>query len=68
MLQSSMQNSLSEATEKAFASMFGEERHGWVRCYVKTMTPSLLKRNQEVIVVQKVVIFNLETWKTRLKV
>jgi len=28
MLQSSMQNSLSEATEKAFASMFGEERHG----------------------------------------
>jgi len=28
MLQSSMQNPLSEATEKAFASMFGEERHG----------------------------------------
>jgi len=53
MLESSMQNSSSKTVEKAFESMFGKERHGRVRCYGRTMTPSILKKNQEVVVVQK---------------
>jgi len=43
MLESSMQNSSSETVEKAFESMH----------YGRTMTQSILKKNQEVVVVQK---------------
>jgi len=46
-----MQNSSSETVEKTFESMFGKERHGWVRCYGRTITPSILKENQEVVAV-----------------
>jgi len=51
MLESSMQNSSSETVEKAFESMFEKERHSRVCCYGRTMTPSILKKNQEVATV-----------------
>ena len=28
--------------------MFGKEKYGWVRCYGRTMTPTTLKKDQEV--------------------
>jgi len=33
--------------------MFRKERHGRVHCYGRTMTPSILKKNQEVAAIQK---------------
>ncbi|KAK8470254.1 hypothetical protein PHAVU_004G091794 [Phaseolus vulgaris] len=33
--------------------MFGKERSGRVRCYGRTVTPSVLKRNQEIVAIHK---------------
>ena len=33
--------------------MFGKERFGRVRCYGRIVTPSVLKRNQEIVVIHK---------------
>ena len=33
--------------------MFGKERPGRVRCYGRTVTPSVLKRNQEIDAIHK---------------
>lgn len=48
-----MQNSTTETVDKAFESMFGKEKSGRVRCYGRTMTPTLLKKNQEIVNIQK---------------
>jgi len=50
MLESSKQNSSSETVEKEFESMFEKGRHGRIRCYGRTMTSSILKKNEEVVV------------------
>jgi len=34
--------------EKTFESLFGKEKFGWVCCYGRTMTPTTLKKNQEI--------------------
>ncbi|XP_068477352.1 uncharacterized protein [Phaseolus vulgaris] len=53
MLEGSMENASSETMEKTFESMFGKERPGRVRCYGRTVTPSILKRNQEIAAIHK---------------
>ncbi|XP_027931774.1 uncharacterized protein LOC114187665 [Vigna unguiculata] len=52
-LEGSMQNSSTENVEKTFESMFGKEKPGRVRCYGRTVTPSLFKRNQEIAAIKK---------------
>ncbi|KAI5381842.1 hypothetical protein KIW84_UN0390 [Lathyrus oleraceus] len=37
-----------EAGTQAFQSLFGKEKPGRVRCYGRTVTPSLLKKNEEI--------------------
>jgi len=34
--------------KKAFESLFGKEKFGRVRCYGRTITPTTLKKNQEI--------------------
>jgi len=41
-----------------------KKRHGRVRCCGRTMTPSILKKNQEVVVAD----VKLMAWKRRFKV
>ena len=62
-----MQNSSSETVEKTFESMFGKERHGWVRCYGRTITPSILKENQEVVAVQKAADVKINGMKKKIQ-
>ena len=46
-LQSSIENS-SAYGESTFESVFGKEKYGEVRCYGRTVTPTTLKKNQEI--------------------
>ncbi|XP_050908845.1 uncharacterized protein LOC127122578 [Lathyrus oleraceus] len=46
-LQESIENSVESGTQ-AFQSLFGKENPGRVRCYGRTVTPSLLKKNEEI--------------------
>jgi len=52
-LEGSMQNSSIENVEKTFESLFGKEKPGRVHCYGRTMSPSLFKRNQEIVAIKK---------------
>ncbi|XP_057440121.1 uncharacterized protein LOC130731992 [Lotus japonicus] len=49
-LQDSIQNSSESET---FKSLFGKEKPGRVRCYGRTATPSMIKRNEEMSNMQK---------------
>ncbi|XP_058734879.1 eisosome protein SEG2-like [Vicia villosa] len=46
-LQESIENSTEVGTQ-TFQSLFGKEKPGRVRCYGRTVTPSLLKKNEEI--------------------
>ncbi|XP_057444992.1 uncharacterized protein LOC130744758 [Lotus japonicus] len=51
-LQESVQDS-SESAGKTFQSLFGEEKPGRVRCLGRTVTPTMLKRNEEIAAINK---------------
>ncbi|XP_020215194.1 uncharacterized protein LOC109799100 isoform X2 [Cajanus cajan] len=52
-LQESIQSSSSESAEQAFQSIFGKEKPGRVRCLGRTITPSMLKKNEEIVALKK---------------
>ncbi|KAJ1390449.1 putative transposase, Ptta/En/Spm, plant [Sesbania bispinosa] len=52
-LQESIQSSSSESVEQAFQSIFGKEKPGRVRCLGRTITPSMLKKNEEIVALKK---------------
>jgi len=52
-LEGFMQNLSTENVEKTFESIFGKEKLGRVRCYGRTVTPSLFKINQEIVAIKK---------------
>ncbi|XP_057458180.1 uncharacterized protein LOC130748948 isoform X2 [Lotus japonicus] len=49
-LQDSIQNSNESET---FKSLFGKEKSGRVRCYGRTLTPSMMKKNEEIYAIKK---------------
>ncbi|XP_058765987.1 uncharacterized protein LOC131639515 [Vicia villosa] len=49
-LQESVQNSTESET---FSSLFGKEKSGRLRCYGRTITPTMLKRKEEILVIKK---------------
>ncbi|XP_058785063.1 uncharacterized protein LOC131659974 [Vicia villosa] len=49
-LQESVQNSTESET---FNSLFGKEKSGRVRCYGRTITPTMLKRKEEILVIKR---------------
>ncbi|XP_058765459.1 uncharacterized protein LOC131638953 [Vicia villosa] len=49
-LQDSVKNSTESETS---TSLFGKEKFGRVRCYGRTNTPTMFKRNQEISVIKK---------------
>ncbi|KAG6502953.1 hypothetical protein ZIOFF_035242 [Zingiber officinale] len=51
-LQDLIENSGVPSTE-AFKTVFGKEKPGRVRCYGRTTTPTLLKRNEEITEIEK---------------
>ncbi|KAG6534455.1 hypothetical protein ZIOFF_008341 [Zingiber officinale] len=51
-LQDLIENSSVPSTE-AFKTVFGKEQPGRVRCYGRTTTPTLLKRNEEIAEIEK---------------
>ncbi|KAJ1379862.1 putative transposase, Ptta/En/Spm, plant [Sesbania bispinosa] len=52
-LQDLTENSGQPSTE-AFQTMFGKEKLGRVRCYGRTTTPTLLKKNKEIAEIEKI--------------
>ncbi|XP_057452347.1 uncharacterized protein LOC130744174 [Lotus japonicus] len=42
-----------QSSSEAFKQVFGDERPGRVRCYGRTMTPSVFKRNNEIAEIEK---------------
>lgn len=38
---------------QTFQSLFGKEKPGRVRCFGRTVTPTMLKRNEEIAVIKK---------------
>ncbi|XP_058775835.1 uncharacterized protein LOC131650121 [Vicia villosa] len=49
-----LQDSVKNSTEsETFTSLFGKEKSGRVRCYGRTTTPTMFKRNQEISVIKK---------------
>ncbi|KAK7301506.1 hypothetical protein RJT34_12371 [Clitoria ternatea] len=51
-LQNEIQNS-SESAIKAFQSLFGKEKSGRVRCMGRSITPTILKKNEEIAAIKK---------------
>ncbi|XP_058726441.1 uncharacterized protein LOC131597790 [Vicia villosa] len=51
-LQEFIENSTEAGTE-TFQSLFGKEKPGRVRCYGRTVTPSLMKKNEEISLIKK---------------
>ncbi|XP_020215197.1 uncharacterized protein LOC109799100 isoform X5 [Cajanus cajan] len=51
--EESIQSSSSESAEQAFQSIFGKEKPGRVRCLGRTITPSMLKKNEEIVALKK---------------
>ncbi|XP_042374970.1 uncharacterized protein LOC121969114 [Zingiber officinale] len=51
-LRDLIENSSVPSTE-AFKTVFGKEKPGRVRCYGRTTTPTLLKRNEEIAEIEK---------------
>ncbi|KAJ1376824.1 putative transposase, Ptta/En/Spm, plant [Sesbania bispinosa] len=52
-LQDSIQPSSTESAEQAFQSIFGKEKPGRVRCLGRTITPTMLKKNDEITALKK---------------
>jgi predicted P-loop ATPase/GTPase len=48
-LQEAIQDS-SQPPDQAFQSLFGKEKPGIVRCFVRTATPSMKKKNEEIAI------------------
>ncbi|XP_058760371.1 uncharacterized protein LOC131633698 [Vicia villosa] len=49
-----LQDSVQDSTEsETFKSLFGKEKFGRVRCYGRTITPTMLKRKEEILVIKK---------------
>ncbi|KAJ1408941.1 putative transposase, Ptta/En/Spm, plant [Sesbania bispinosa] len=49
-----LEDLIQNSTEaKTFQSLFGNEKPGRVRCYGKTVTPSILKKKEEIAVIKK---------------
>ncbi|KAJ1433250.1 putative transposase, Ptta/En/Spm, plant [Sesbania bispinosa] len=46
-------NSSSETAGEAFQSLFGKEKPGRVRCMGRTITPTMLKKNDEIAALKK---------------
>lgn len=51
-LQDSIQN-CSQPPDQAFQTLFGKEKPGRVRCFGRTATPSMLRKNEEIANIKK---------------
>ncbi|OIV97025.1 hypothetical protein TanjilG_19572 [Lupinus angustifolius] len=65
-----LQNSIQESSESAgqtFKLLFGKEKPGRVRCYGRTITPTQLKRNEEIATLKKKHENEVNTWKQKVQ-
>jgi hypothetical protein len=66
-LQESIQNS-SQPPDQVFQSLFGKEKPGRVCCYGRTVTPSMLKKNEEIANIKKKNEGQMSSMKERVEV